>query len=392
MALFDLCLAQLKARDVKPDDVKKILESQQRNKNTSQFNSGEAVKGASKNARQFSAVKDDEVSKDKPGDDQEQALLNCDHFFVDLHNLFLDICELYVDILVDKDGQHSKLDEMSKQQLYFLTIEPDGFSDASGKLRLPSTSSITEEPKIEEQEEDKPEKHPLNHLNKRENKLMPPRNQRMTALVTSHSDSQTLHQLNLVGQTHPMYLKTQLKPGETLSSEGRINSVDTEDSNVFNKSNSLQEEDEEVFRVTTQAEMNTMMSEYRFRKRKRTLPSSSSGKDGPGVNTSGRKNPFLARPPSNINTSQPATDPDIIDQQNKSLMLDSSAQLTVWTELVLVFLHLSADLDDREFRVFLPLLFPGVKALTAYARNDELKQQIADFFQRVAMIFGFNPE
>ena len=38
------------------------------------------------------------------------------------------------------------------------------------------------------------------------------------------------------------------------------------------------------------------------------------------------------------------------------------------------------------------LNFSGVKTLTAHARDGELKQRIADFFQRVASIYGFNPE
>ncbi len=63
----------------------------------------------------------------------------------------------------------------------------------------------------------------------------------------------------------------------------------------------------------------------------------------------------------------------------------------MWTELVLVFLHLASDLDDERFKLFLPLLFPGVKTLTAHAKDGELKQRIADFFLRVASIFGFNP-
>ena len=42
-----------------------------------------------------------------------------------------------MDIVVDKDGHSSKLDEMSKQQIYFLTVEPDDFSEI---LKRPSTS------------------------------------------------------------------------------------------------------------------------------------------------------------------------------------------------------------------------------------------------------------
>ena len=112
--------------------------------------------------------------------------------------------------------------------------------------------------------------------------------------------------------------------------------------------------------------------------------------------TTNRKNPFSsrARLSSNDNDSAGGTpaDPEIANQQRESLMADSDAQVAVWTELVLVFFHLSASLSDEEFKIFLPLLFPGVKSLTAYAKDDKLKQQIADFFQRVASIFGFDPD
>ena len=52
-------------------------------------------------------------------------------------------------------------------------------------------------------------------------------------------------------------------------------------------------------------------------------------------------------------------DPEIADQQRSSLATDGEAQVSVWTELVLVFLHLASDLDDATFTLFLPLLFPG---------------------------------
>ena len=111
LSLFDLCVAQLEARTVTAEDIKGILESQQKSRNTLQ---------------QHQHHHQDTSSR------QDESLSECDTFFVDFHNLFLDICELYVDILVDKDGHHSKLDEMSRQQLYFLTIEPDDFNDITG--------------------------------------------------------------------------------------------------------------------------------------------------------------------------------------------------------------------------------------------------------------------
>lgn len=124
LTLFDLCISQLTARSVSAEDIKTILESQQKSKNTHTFQDHREVSGG-----------DD--------DDGDRPLTECDSFFVDFHNLFLDICELYVDILVDKDGHHSKLDEMSRQQLYFLTIEPDDFNDITGTSRTLRRGHIT---------------------------------------------------------------------------------------------------------------------------------------------------------------------------------------------------------------------------------------------------------
>ena len=116
------------------------------------------------------------------------------------------------------------------------------------------------------------------------------------------------------------------------------------------------EGDEEVFRVTTQTEMDSMMSEYRHQKGKRTMPSSTnsgSSTDTPPPPSSagargGRMNPFLSQrslaprtgsagggaSPSPSSKSplaaaaspssqQPAADPEIASQQNASLMADS---------------------------------------------------------------------
>ncbi len=55
-------------------------------------------------------------------------------------------------------------------------------------------------------------------------------------------------------------------------------------------------------------------------------------------------------------------------------------------------LDLAAAAPDQHFKLLLPTLFPGVRALTAHATDDRLKRAVADFFQRVASIFGFDPE
>lgn len=103
LTLFDLGLAQLRARakEVSPDGVKRLLEKHQRTRNTQQFTAG-------------SQAKKEEEEGEREGDDagpsssSDSCLTSSDAFFVDLHNLFLDVCELYVDIIVDKDGTHSR--------------------------------------------------------------------------------------------------------------------------------------------------------------------------------------------------------------------------------------------------------------------------------------------
>lgn len=53
---------------------------------------------------------------------------------------------------------------------------------------------------------------------------------------------------------------------------------------------------------------------------------------------------------------------------------------------------LLAQLDDPHFRTLLPVLFHGVRRLTAHATDPGLKQAVAELFHRVAMMYGFSPE
>ena len=41
------------------------------------------------------------------------------------------------------------------------------------------------------------------------------------------------------------------------------------------------------------------------------------------------------------------------------------------------------------FKVFLPVVFCGVQSVTAHAADDEMRKQIAEFYNRVAGVFGF---
>uniref|UniRef100_A0A0K2TKT2 Mon2/Sec7/BIG1-like HDS domain-containing protein n=1 Tax=Lepeophtheirus salmonis TaxID=72036 RepID=A0A0K2TKT2_LEPSM len=280
---FEIVVNIIRRDKTTSDQVRSLLESHQKKSNT--------------------------VSDTKK-DDQED--INEYYFFLHLHDSFLEICETYVDIIVDKDGQRAKTDELVRQPLYFFSFETDDFYE------------ITRSPEMDVSPEEDNE-------------------------VFSIDKSQTGH------------------------------SYQTKGSNI-----SLTGKSEEVLRVATQTEINSVLSEFRHRKGKQSLPSTSSI-DSNGFRT--RNNPFLSSSDNNVigNT-------DITNQQRESLMRDSEAQIKVWTELVVVLLDLSKNLPDEEYKSLLPLLFPGVKALAAHAQDAILKQEVADVFVRVGSIFGFNSD
>ncbi|KAL0275112.1 UNVERIFIED_CONTAM: hypothetical protein PYX00_003074 [Menopon gallinae] len=97
-----------------------------------------------------------------------------------------------------------------------------------------------------------------------------------------------------------------------------------------------------------------------------------------------RLNPFnVPKPP------QPSVPPEIEIQRRKSFIKDGEAHRKVWSEMLSVVFDLLAQLDDDQFRLLLPIVFDGVRRLTAHATDAALKQAVAELFQRVALVFGF---
>ncbi len=410
---------------MKEAGIKKALEEQQRERNTVE-------------ARGESGTAEENPGEDVKEDDVD--LMETNDHFVELHNFFLDVCELYVDIVVDKDGRHSRLDRLSRQQLYFLTVEPDDFNqivlsrsrsqrddgEDEGPSVAPSVVILEqgEEKKAEEEEaeekvgkKDAPEEAVTNSPAKvGGDNVEQKRPFQFSDFASAQPPSDRLDSPNVSEDSD--LGKGSSSGGRECGSNGRtkVDSVATSSAvGRCTASASVSEEqtavaadgDEEVFRVTTQTEMDCMMNEYRHRKGQRTMPSSTStgSTDTPpatasaGVsaanNSNRRKNPFLSRPPASPScaaSASPTADPEIATQHSASMMADSVARAAVWTELVLAVLDMSAAIPDHHFRPMLPVLFPGVRALTAYARDEALKQRVADFFQRVASIYGFNPD
>ena len=80
------------------------------------------------------------------------------------------------------------------------------------------------------------------------------------------------------------------------------------------------------------------MEEYASRKSHHTLPQKTA-----------RKNPFIKKQQTSL--SRQSVDPEIERQRTTSLMKDSEARSSLYTELVCLVLNLLADLNDEEFKV-----------------------------------------
>uniref|UniRef100_A0A8D9A4N3 Uncharacterized protein n=1 Tax=Cacopsylla melanoneura TaxID=428564 RepID=A0A8D9A4N3_9HEMI len=84
--------------------------------------------------------------------------------------------------------------------------------------------------------------------------------------------------------------------------------------------------------------------------------------------------------------------PEEIEEQRKSSIVeDSESHLAAWAEMLVSILDVISRLDNAQWKLFLPVVFTGVKKLTASATHASLKQCLADFFQRIAEMYGFSP-
>ena len=108
VTLFDICLSNIRNKNVTAVSIQLFLEDHLKSKNT------------------FGT----DTNTDDSKEENEASL-----FFCDLHDAFLEICESYIDIVVDKEGQRERVDKISQQQIFFFSIEPDSLEDLIGKLR-----------------------------------------------------------------------------------------------------------------------------------------------------------------------------------------------------------------------------------------------------------------
>ncbi|KAL1122023.1 hypothetical protein AAG570_003429 [Ranatra chinensis] len=68
------------------------------------------------------------------------------------------------------------------------------------------------------------------------------------------------------------------------------------------------------------------------------------------------------------------------------------AHMAVWAEMLVSALELLCQLDESCLRTLLPVVFPTVKSLTAHATHSALKHQLANLYQKLAIMYGFTEE
>lgn len=77
---------------------------------------------------------------------------------------------------------------------------------------------------------------------------------------------------------------------------------------------------------------------------------------------------------------------EIQEEQKTSIMKDTEAMVTTWSEMVLTLLQLLQLLPDDIFQRLLPVVFPCVSQLICHVTNCKVRSAILEFMERVAVL------
>ena len=234
VALFDLCLNHIKGGNVKMENIKQIVGDVAKNKNTIASDENQSNEKLKRPNKLFS-------------DDFIKCLMS-------LRDLFLDLAESYIDLVLDKDGHYSKVDKIIDQPIFFLLAPTDDFPDISQF----NTSEQKGLPGFLQQD--------VYIQNETEIK------------VPTEQDQEDLS-------------STDKSPNRPFMFSDFAESVSDEESSISKEENSKEEaspveetpgiDKDEIYTVATGRDIKNMMNEYRKRKQKQGMPSSSQNDDVP---------------------------------------------------------------------------------------------------------------
>ncbi|KAK7074357.1 hypothetical protein SK128_024755, partial [Halocaridina rubra] len=316
VTLFDLTLSQVK-NGLGLEEVKTVLEKDTRTKNT--IKEEHLVENAKDNRTEAeieSCHKEQNVVKPvRPAKLLKDDTMQYIHL---LRDSFTELCNVYLDLVIDKDGHYSAVDKMNDQPIFFLTIQPDEFPTAHRKSLEKWTKNLVEfndrftkgkQRDLELDSEDRGSDTLSASYDICDNTARPNRNEE------GRSDSCHKKE-NLFEETLPK-MKEDLPESRpfTLADLAQEYSSDSEDSEIIEYADvgdsgvaSLAGGQQSVYRVVTEREVANLITDYRRRKNQHSLPSTQHEK---------RVNPFLDK--KTPRTIEPVP-PEIEEQRTTSLM------------------------------------------------------------------------
>ncbi|CAL4062919.1 unnamed protein product, partial [Meganyctiphanes norvegica] len=377
VTLFDLTLSQVK-HGLGLEDVKSVLEKDVRTKKTVRDDDNDKNIEISKENKKEEAAQNDDADNanlmKKIKRPTELLTKDVNKYIQLLRDSFTELCDVYLDLVIDRDGHYSAMDKVSSEPIFFLTIQADEFptdhrkSLAEWGKSLEDFSKRFEKPKSEEKEDGLQE-----HLSGT-----------MTLGAGFAKESIEGNECSRKSQ-----VPSEKRPF-SLADLAREYSSDSDDSDFPDFAEggdsgvcSLAGAEQSIYRVATEKDIASMMSDYRRRKHHHSLPATQCIEPR-------RANPFLANKTPPLTPIEPVP-PEIEEQRSKSFLKDSEAHLSVWTEMVVTVFDLLSQLSDGELRPLLPLLFPTIRSLTAHAHDPHLRQVVAELLTRVATLYGFSP-
>lgn len=60
--------------------------------------------------------------------------------------------------------------------------------------------------------------------------------------------------------------------------------------------------------------------------------------------------------------------------------------------MILSIFDFFCQLDDDQFKVLLPTVFPFVRTLVVHGKDEMVRQNLAEFLDRIAILFSFQAE
>ncbi|ESO87248.1 hypothetical protein LOTGIDRAFT_229359 [Lottia gigantea] len=303
-------------------------------------------------------------------------LTSPDVFTYLLQNVCDELCQTYVDVLVDKEGT-ARFDRMEEQPLFFLIAQPDDMSDVTSKKvrRSSSTRSnksdsggVVSSPVIIDTQDSKWSF--SFHLCP--SKVVRPYKgcdivsvqatfQNTPEETTTKNESDEEEVMN--GD------QGQEGKGQGLIDEGQGKS----------KREIREDKESRVYTVATDKTIKSLMSKYKQRKQQNSMPSF--------VKLVNRmKDVRKDKVPR-----KEVVDEKIEKQQQSSIMKDSEAHLRSWSEMLTRILQLFLQMDDLRFKSLIPVIYNCNTQLVCHSDDPRLKQTLATWFHRLGNLYHYSP-